>query len=148
MKSNLEGQSTASNSLTESSMQQSRIKSHRIGHKRSKRKSVQVYLSIKTKNKPIRTNSTITAVIFTGVWCDRIVAKYQGYHSTDPADKQINEQMAHPTSPLNYYWIVLLTQQLYTVKWSEVDKNSLSLKSHRYLYMQHKTEFKQSLQTR
>ena len=58
------GQSITFNSLTVSSMQQSRMKSHRIGHQSSKRKPVLAYLYTKTKNKPIKmTNSTSTDVI-------------------------------------------------------------------------------------
>ena len=94
-------QSTTSNSSTVSSMQQCRMKSHRIGHQSTKRQPIQAYLYIKTKNKPLKmTNSTSTDVIFTDAWCDRMVAKHQNCHSPAPADKQINEHMVHPTSPL------------------------------------------------
>ena len=37
--------------------------------------------------KPLKmTNSTSTDDIFKGAWCNRIVAKHQGYHSIAPAD--------------------------------------------------------------
>ena len=49
---------------------------------------------------PKITNSTSTDVTFGGAQSSRMVAKTQGYHSIAPADKQINEKMAHPTSPL------------------------------------------------
>ena len=37
------------------------------------------------------TNSTSTNVTFGGAWCNRVVAMQEDYHSTAPADKQINE---------------------------------------------------------
>ena len=47
---------------------------------------------IKTKYKPPKmTNSTSTDVTFGGAWCNIMITKQQGYHSTTPADKQINE---------------------------------------------------------
>ena len=77
-------QSTTSNSLTVPSMQQSRMKSHKIVHYSSKRKLIQAYLYIKTKNKPLKmTNSTSIDFIFTGAWCDRMVAKHQSCKSTN-----------------------------------------------------------------
>ena len=53
--------------------------------------------------KPIKnplkiTNNTSTDVTFTGTWCNRMVAKYKGGHSTDLADKPINAYMVHPAS--------------------------------------------------
>ena len=43
----------------------------------SKRKPVEAYLYIKTKNKPLKmANNTSTDVIFTGAWCDRMIAKH------------------------------------------------------------------------
>ena len=36
-------------------------------------------------------NSTSTDVAFGGAWCNRVVAKQEGSHSTAPADNQINE---------------------------------------------------------
>ena len=51
-------------------------------------------------NKPPKvTNSTSTYVTFGGAQSSRMVAKKQGCHSITPADKQINEEMVHPTSP-------------------------------------------------
>ena len=37
------------------------------------------------------TNSTSTDGTFIGAWCNRVVAKQEDFHSTTPADKQINE---------------------------------------------------------
>ena len=46
-----------------------------------------VGLPIHQLTKPLKmTNSTSTDVIFTSVWCNKIVAKDQGYHSIAPAD--------------------------------------------------------------
>ena len=57
----------------------------------------------KLRNQPPKiTNSTSTDVTFGGAQSSRMVAKTQGYHSIAPADKQINEEMVHPTSPINY----------------------------------------------
>ena len=53
-------------------------------------------------NKPPKIiNSSSTDVTF-GVHravSSRMIAKNQGCHSSAPADKQINEEMVHPTSP-------------------------------------------------
>ena len=38
------------------------------------------------------TNSTSTDVTFEGAWWNRVIAKQTDFHSTAPADKQINEQ--------------------------------------------------------
>ena len=47
----------------------------------------EAYQYITAKNKPLKMpNITSTDVIFTGVWCNKIVAKHQGYHSIAPAD--------------------------------------------------------------
>ena len=46
-----------------------------------------VDLPIHQLTKPLKmTNSTSTDVIFTGAWCNRIVAQNQDYHSIAPAD--------------------------------------------------------------
>ena len=37
------------------------------------------------------TNSSSIDITFEGGWCNRVVAKQEGSHSTAPADKQINE---------------------------------------------------------
>ena len=47
------------------------------------------------------TNSTSTDVIFGGARCNRMITKQYAYHSTTPADKQINEQRySQPPPPL------------------------------------------------
>ena len=85
-------QSTTSNSLTVPSMQQIRMKSHRIGHQSSKRNLIQIYLYTKTRNKPPKmTNSTSTDATSGGAWCNTVVAKQEDSHSSAPADKQMNE---------------------------------------------------------
>ena len=38
------------------------------------------------------TNSTRTNVMFAGTWFNRMVAKQEHCHSTDPPDKQRNEE--------------------------------------------------------
>ena len=49
--------------LTVLSVQQNRMKSHRIGHQSSKMKPIYAYLYIKTKTKPVNMiNSTSTDV--------------------------------------------------------------------------------------
>ena len=54
----------------------------------------------KSINKPLKiTNSTSTDVTFGGAEGSRMVAKKQGCHSIAPADKQINKEIVHPTSP-------------------------------------------------
>ena len=37
------------------------------------------------------TNSTSTDATLGGVWCNRRITEQQGYHSTTPVDKHINE---------------------------------------------------------
>ena len=49
--------------------------------------------------RPKITNSTCTDVIFEGAQSSKMVAKKQDCHSIAPAYKQINEEMAHQTSP-------------------------------------------------
>ena len=64
-------------------------------------KPMKVYLCTnKLRNQPPKiTNSTSTDVTFEGAQSSRMVAKKQDCHSIALADKQINEEMVHPTSP-------------------------------------------------
>ena len=46
------------------------------------------------------TNSTSPDVTFEGAWCNRLVAKQEDFHSTAPADKEINEYRYIQLTPL------------------------------------------------
>ena len=82
--------STTSNSLTLPSMSQSRLKSYRIATKAARGGLFRPTYILKLKKTPKRINSTSTDALSGGAWCNRIT-KEKGYHSTTPADKQINE---------------------------------------------------------
>ena len=45
------------------------------------------------------TNSTSADATFRGAWCNRMITKQQGCHSTTPADKQINEERYNQPLP-------------------------------------------------
>ena len=52
------------------------------------------------RNQPPKiTNSTSTDVTFGGAKSTKMIAKKHGCNYIAPAEKQINEEMAHPTSP-------------------------------------------------
>ena len=59
------------------------------------------WIPINWHKSPKMTNSTSTDVIFGVAWFNRMVAGQEQCHSTDPADKQINEEMLQPTSLWN-----------------------------------------------
>ena len=50
-------------------------------------------------NKPPKmTNSSSPDIIFGSAWYNRMVAKQEPCHSTNPADQQINEGMLQPAT--------------------------------------------------
>ena len=48
------------------------------------------------------TQSTGTDVTFGGVWCNRVVAKQEDFHSAAPADQPISEEMFLQSLPFYY----------------------------------------------
>ena len=66
------------------------------------------------------TNRTSTKVIFTGAWCNQMVAKQQDCHYTAPADNQINKDMIH--TPNQPQILTMSTKQFYG---SKVKKNQM-----------------------
>ena len=74
-------------------------------------KPMKTYLcNNKLRNQPPKiTKSTSTDETFGGAQSSRMIANTQCYHSIAPADKQINEEIVHPTSP---FWFLDGTIQL------------------------------------
>ena len=58
-----------------------------------------IYNNVLNNLSPERTNSTRNSINFGSAYNNRVVAKEQGCHFTAPADKQVNEEILHPTFP-------------------------------------------------